>query len=275
MLLAVGCTSRSNGENTTELTQTPDITSTPTHIPTHAITETTPQDDEPHKQHAASENGFTSNYVSKIFQTTGSVSFEVHVNGRQFWAQGRSINGNKYFRMQNIAFILHGTRAQFDFIDTGYSISIIRMGGVGGVNQPRFRDADWSSTGYHKAFPQQATVSVGIQADGVSTGFEIFEINGIDYFLLDDFAAILGFAVEYIADGIILINTFEAEISEYGRRVTNKFLSQKPTLFTRVWNDEVLAATTPIFQQRYGGGGYLYPIAFRMHDLITTEYRIF
>ncbi|MCL1996274.1 MAG: hypothetical protein FWG63_08715 [Defluviitaleaceae bacterium] len=179
----------------------------------------------------------------------------------------------RYFLLQDIASLLNGTGAQFDFSGdlSTYGVFMIYRG---------------------QNFTPRYTNNSREIGEGVT--FLQFPIGTMDFlvaevsilgtpqgaaFNIEEFASFFGFSVEWQVEtdggGVInRINTYEPTITEHGRIAVYEFLYQRPTLFinSREWTDEILAITPSInlteeFQLSHREEPfYVYPNRFFLYD---------
>ena len=124
--------------------------------------------------------------------TANPTSHVVEVNGTRVFMRGYLINGNNFFMLRDIAFVLTGLVAQFDVAWDGdlNAINIIQhqaytpVGGefAGGIS-----------------FPEIATPSTSdIFLNGVTPiDLRAYNIGGNNFFMLRDVAGVIGFDLEW------------------------------------------------------------------------------
>jgi hypothetical protein len=137
-----------------------------------------------------------------VTATARPTTATVLVNGQNVRFQAYNINDNNYFKLRDIAYALNGTSAQFyvgwDEVDN----AIFLVSGY--AYQPIGGELQGVSAGSVTAMP---TVS-GIFLNGERINPTAFNINGSNYFMLRDLAAVLGFGVDWDgATSTILITT--------------------------------------------------------------------
>ena len=172
-----------------------------------------------------------------------------------------------YFRLENIALMLEQTNAQFSVSEPLWNIGAVRF--YRGVSNNAHMGG-WLSE--HDDEFTVHTVQVNVEtpfgdADTLAWSISALLVGESKYFALEDLADFLGFSVETETDDTIVINTHEANISEYGHMVATEFLSQRLTLFQ--WDEATFEMVEPRFFSGWGGdeGIYLYPHRFILYDL--------
>ena len=197
-------------------------------------------------------------------------SLRIVLNGEPLVIDGLEIDGQMYFRMDEIARMLQGTRAEFDFFTAPHW-------------DPTDIDISWrwnfdSSRKFHGiedarpvaieggiAVPTNVSLRTSMARDGWRSEVSAFEVNGDFYFDLNNLGYILGY-IHRIENGIVHINTMEPGISEYGFIAARDFLSALPTLFTGDWTDEIRGATPPYYRDWWREGNYTFPFSYRLYD---------
>jgi len=180
--------------------------------------------------------------------TVYPVTLPTYINGEAVDMFGyKTSNGVVLFRLQEYERVFHGTQAQFYYRRTEMSdhinYSIFKFGAPrshAGISAPDYGLNRISSN----ATRTQVNMLVHhLCRDARGDFVYAYEIDGYNYFPLDILAATLGITY-YDVQSIngIRINTFEADISEYGHQVAVQFLSQFPTLFYSEWSEETLAS---------------------------------
>ena len=186
------------------------------------------------------------------------ITATVIVNHVSFSTVGYKIDGKMYFQLQDIAKLLSGTRAQFDLRIDGKEYHITRGFPYEAIG-PKAVTPKAAA-----AVPATVRVATGIQMDGVSEEFTALDIGGGIYFTPDLLSGFLGYTVACQADGNIVINTDEPQVTIQGRRAAEEFLSGLPTLFYEEWNDRMLKAIkTPFVDENKAT---LYPKEYILLD---------
>ena len=179
--------------------------------------------------------------------------FRVNVNGNEpFVLHGyeSAFTGGPYLRLRDIAYILNGTRAQFNihedqiFRGRPYTPDGTELQPITERRYVLFGSMDGYLSSHR--FPRSRSGRIRREAEpyqtvnftmhwgwGISVVSEFGVIKDIDdtFFLLSELGYYLGFCVgsEIIEDyWTIVINTHEPNISEYGRRGAMAFLEQYP-----------------------------------------------
>ena len=200
-------------------------------------------------------------------------SQRVILNGEPFVLDGLEINGQMYFCMSEVARMLRGTRARFNFTAAeywpetwwspgGYRMPIYRWREPHG-RQPHF-EASVSESGI------ATVVRIGLWFDMMRDKWisEIgaMQVNGTFYFSLSGLSYTHAYFY-HIENGVVYIDTMEPNISEYGFIVARDFLSARPTLFASEWTDEIRNATPSYRRDWWWGGGFdNFPFSFRLYD---------
>jgi len=160
----------------------------------------------------------------------------VRVNGREFSAPAWEVDGRRFFGINDIAYMLVGTRARFSVrpVRSYERFDFLQRGAPS--------PAGWETGGADRAVTL-ATVAreTGIVFGGINMihvarrhfivelGFDVASIDGGSYFPLFDLGAALGFgASRDSGSGAILIDTMERTISDRGRAAAQEFLSGFP-----------------------------------------------
>ena len=126
----------------------------------------------------------------------------VQVNGENVVFDAYNINGNNYFKLRDLAFVLSGTEAQFEVGWDGASNAIILTSGqpytqLGGEMQSR-------GTGNRTATVTRSRIYL----DGLEVQFSAYNIDGNNYFKLRDIGATFDFGVVWDgARNTIVIDT--------------------------------------------------------------------
>ncbi|MCL2045505.1 MAG: putative glycoside hydrolase [Oscillospiraceae bacterium] len=118
----------------------------------------------------------------------------VIVNGETIQFDAYHINGNNYFKLRDIAFVLSGSEKQFNVIwdDAEKTISLISENPytiIGG-------EMEGKGSGAKIATPTQSPVFF----DGTQIVFTAYHIEGSNYFMLRDIGELLDFSVDWDND---------------------------------------------------------------------------
>ena len=167
------------------------------------------------------------------------ISAQILLNGERVSLPGYAIYGQNYFRIDDIAYMLRDTLARFTFSCWGF----FRWPG-----QPVFIDRHYhgfdrrddrpASEGEFHRTNVRISASIPVSSGGTTprniiAPIETFITESHLYFTIEALGGFLGFTIEHAPYGVILIDTSEPNISEYGRRAAEDFLSLKPSLFPR------------------------------------------
>jgi len=129
-------------------------------------------------------------------------SSTVLVNGKNIAFDAYNINGNNYFKLRDLAFILSGTEKQFEVGWDGVKDAIILTSGetytvIGG-----------EMTGKGAGDKTPAPTSSKIHLDSKEVQFTAYNIDGNNYFKLRDIGAAFDFGVDWdSANNTIVIDT--------------------------------------------------------------------
>lgn len=135
-------------------------------------------------------------------KTATPTSSTVLVNGKSVSFDAYTIDGNNYFKLRDLAYILSGTAKQFEVEWDGGNNAIRLTSGksytsVGG-------EMDSKGTGSKTATPTTSTVHI----DGVKVNLTAYTIDGNNYFKLRDIGQAFNFGVDWDgAKNTILIDT--------------------------------------------------------------------
>jgi len=194
-------------------------------------------------------------YESESIEDNGSatpITAQILLNGTQISLPGYAIYGQHYFRIDDIAYMLRDTLARFTF---SYR-ALFHWGGPVFINRryPGFnrRDDRPSSEGEWYRTHVGVSESVPVRGGGTTprdiiAPIETFITESHPYFTLEALSGFLGFTIEHTSYGAILIDTSEPNISEYGRRVAEDFLSSRPYLFPCPLGSRVATAGSFLF----------------------------
>ena len=134
--------------------------------------------------------------------TAAATSSKVLVNGENKAFDAYNINGNNYFKLRDLAYVLSGTEKQFEVGWDGTKNAITLTGGekytvVGG-------EMATGGTGTKSATPTTSKIYL----NGKEVQLTAYNIEGNNYFKLRDIGAALGFEVDWDAKAeTILIST--------------------------------------------------------------------
>jgi len=123
-----------------------------------------------------------------------STSSTILVNGKSIAFDAYNIDGNNYFKLRDLAYVLSGTEKQFDvgWDDTKNVISLIS-------DQPYTitgGEMSGRSSGETKAIPTDSMIFL----DGVKENFTAYNIEGNNYFKLRDIGQTFDFGITWDAD---------------------------------------------------------------------------
>ena len=203
----------------------------------------------------------------------------------EFNVEGYTWNDRIYFRLDDIAFMLNQTQAQFSFTETAWYArgTFIHRG------RPMNPAHGWppgieGETARHG----RVFMETRMEADILTGWMDALTVGQAKYFALEDLSDFLGFTIDMASNDIISINTNEPSISEYGRKVAEAFLSQHLTLFGGDenlfnWDEITLGSVTPrYFLQGDGTELGMYPHRFILYDFnnngipdILIQYDVF
>ena len=189
---------------------------------------------------------------------------QVFLNSEPLVIEGLEINGQMHFSMGEIARMLHGTRARFDFTDDSpwldrYSIQIHRWSEF----DPQSYEPAALESGI--ATPVIINLRILMARDGWFSEVTAFEVNDNFYFALCDLSYIHGY-IYRMENATVYIDTMESDINEYGFIVARDFLSARPTLFTRGWTEDIRKITPSYRQDWWPEGHYNFPFSYRLYD---------
>jgi len=210
---------------------------------------------------------------------TTPVIAQILLNGELTSLAGHTIEGRNYFRLSDISYMLQGTRAHFDFTENRWSLHNTNIR----VDRHNVFAVTVATTGSDTLYPISVRLNTPHMVLGSTHGdvfggdVNTFGTEDAAYFALEDLSGFLGFFVDHTTDGsdAIIINTNESIISEYGRRVAEEFLMQRPTIFHPYpWPDEILVYAEPRRMsdvmgrdEWHGYDEYVFPNGFMLHDL--------
>jgi len=172
------------------------------------------------------------------------VLLQILLNGEAAILAGYTIYEQTYFRIDDIAYMLRDTTARFDY-DTW---SLFRWEGPVSIHRGRRFERRFEQGTRPDSEGEFALIHVAISTSIPTSGggttprnilppIETFITESHAYFTLEALSAFLGLTMDSTPYGIVSINTHEAAISEYGRRVAEEFLSHRSSLFPRpYWN---------------------------------------
>lgn len=134
--------------------------------------------------------------------TAKPISSTVLVNGENVAFDAYNINGNNYFKLRDLAYILSGTAKQFDvgWDNNNNAISLSRG--------KAYTAAGGEMTGKGAGDKTAAPTNSKIYLDGNEVQFTAYNIEGNNYFKLRDIGAAFDFGVDWDgAKNTIAINT--------------------------------------------------------------------
>ena len=140
---------------------------------------------------------------------------KVFVNGKETAFDVYSINGNNYFKLRDLAYILIGTEKQFEVGYDGAKNAISLTSGkpytaVGG-------EMETKGSGNKSATPTKSTIYL----DGKEVNFAAYYIDGNNYFKLRDIGQTFNFGTDYDrAKNAVVIDTGKSYTPEGGTPAT-------------------------------------------------------
>ena len=138
-------------------------------------------------------------------QTAMPTASAVKVNGQNVAFDAYNIQGNNYFKLRDIAYVLSGTSKQFAVVWDAALNRIILLSGSGYT--PVGGELAAVSGGAQTAAPTQSALLL----DGRQLNFTAYNIGGNNYFKLRDIASVLDFGVVWDgAANMITIDTSTA-----------------------------------------------------------------
>ena len=202
---------------------------------------------------------------------------QVLLNDELISLTGHTIEGRNYFRLSDIAYMLQDTRAHFDFTENRRNLHNVDVR----LNRQDGSFENVATTDSTALYPVMMELTANrtlgsTHGDVFGAGINSFGTEHYVLLTLEDLSGVLGFFLNHATDGTIIIDTNEAYISEYGRRVAKEFLMQYPTVFHPYpWSDEILAvAAEPRRMSDILGrdewhsyDAYVFPQGFMLHDL--------
>ncbi len=116
---------------------------------------------------------------------------DVVVDGEYMYFDAYNIDGNNYFKLRDIAYVLNNSNKQFEVVWNGQTNSIDLISGkkytaVGGEMQDK-----------HYSKPVVVPTSARVYLDGQSINLTAYNINNNNYFKLRDIGKALDFSVEW------------------------------------------------------------------------------
>jgi hypothetical protein len=151
-------------------------------------------------------------FAYSSFSPAMPIFISVEVDTKEHVLQAFNINGNNFFRLRDMAYILIGTPAAFDIewcAEYGF-VNIIYgdYAPIGSELAIKYYDD------YAQAHYSQTTIKYNGLFD---IDFTRFNINNYHYFMMRDMADLLGFeAIWNIATGGIIIVFNHKEATDYG-----------------------------------------------------------
>ncbi|MDO5142212.1 MAG: SpoIID/LytB domain-containing protein [Eubacteriales bacterium] len=133
---------------------------------------------------------------------------KVKVDGEHVAPQGYNVEGNNYYKLRDIAYILNGTKEQFGVAWDGAGRRILLAAGqayrpVGG----EMRSTD------EVAVKSCVPSTVSIELDGAPIALTGYNINGNNYYKIRDVGKALGFTVDYKDATVLLQTKPDAEVA--------------------------------------------------------------
>ena len=134
--------------------------------------------------------------------TATPTSAPVLVNGEKTAFDAYEINGNNYFKLRDLAYVLSGTDKQFEIAWDGAANAISLTSGVA------YTAVGGEMTGKGAGKQNAAPTTSKILVDGKEVSFTAYEIGGNNYFKLRDVGETFNFGVDWDeAAGTIRIDT--------------------------------------------------------------------
>jgi len=223
---------------------------------------------------------------------TAPMTAQILLNGKAISLTGYTIEGRNYFPLSDIAYILQDTRAQFYFIEDRSNFSTsIRVDRLSGwdwnfrysdiIERQSASNSDRATLHPSVLYPIDAflhshMILGSTHGDSEGVFVNAFGTEYSSYFALEDLSGFLSFFIDHATNGsdTIIIDTNEPTISEYGRRVAEDFLMQRPTIFHPYpWSEEILAIAESWdisdISSRRGQfwDAVAFPSSFKLHDL--------
>ncbi|MCL1905883.1 MAG: stalk domain-containing protein, partial [Clostridiales bacterium] len=134
--------------------------------------------------------------------TAKPTSSTVLVNGENIAFDAYNINGNNYFKLRDLAYILSGTGKQFEVSWDGVNNAIVLTSG-----KP-YTTVGGEMTGKGAGDKTPTPTNSKIIMDGKEIQFTAYNIEGNNYFKLRDIGAAFDFGVDWdVANNTIVIDT--------------------------------------------------------------------
>ena len=141
---------------------------------------------------------------------------KVTMDGETVAPQGYNINGNNYYKLRDIAYILNGTESQFNVTWDASTNRILVASGD--AYQPVGGEMESSvSAEVKNCTPSDSTVVI----DGRTVSLTGYRINGNNYYMLRDIGEALDFGVDFDTDSRTVLIESTASAQEKPLQVTN------------------------------------------------------
>ena len=135
----------------------------------------------------------------------------VYVNGADIAFEAYNINGNNYFRLRDLAFVLSGTEKQFEVVWDIVNQAILLTSGV------RYTVVGGEMDGRATEEKTAAPTSAAVFLDGRQIMLTAYHISGNNYFRLRDVGQALDFGVDWdSAQNTVFIDTSVGYTPENG-----------------------------------------------------------
>jgi hypothetical protein len=141
--------------------------------------------------------------------TAVPTSSTVLVNGEAIPFDAYNINGNNYFKLRDLAFVLNGTNKQFSvgYDETTKAITLTSGKPYVPVGGEMTGKGEGSKTG----IPTESTIYL----DGKQVSFTAYNIDGNNYFKLRDIGEAINFGVDWdAATSTVIIDTSKGYTAE-------------------------------------------------------------
>ena len=143
-----------------------------------------------------------SRHVTSPVLTAKPIASTVLVNGKNVAFDAYNINGNSYFKLRDLAYVLSGSAKQFD---VGFNSAVNAITLTRGKRYT-IAGGEMTSKGSGEKTPVPSTSRVYL--DGVEVILTAYNIGGNNYFKLRDIGQAVNFGVDYdSARNIIIIDT--------------------------------------------------------------------
>ena len=115
----------------------------------------------------------------------------VYINGQKIEFDAYEINGGAYFKIRDVAFALNGTGAQFN-VNWDFTHKISKI-----IKNQAYVPQGGEMNKKSAETKASKTAGTKLNIDGKEVSFNIYVIDGISYFNIEDLAKTIGFALEY------------------------------------------------------------------------------